>query len=392
VPFAATPRQQPRFDGDFSVAPTGGYVPTAAEEAYAAGLENVTTRLANEETHDRQLNQVTMAALVEAKRARRREATGLLRADADMFCAGTLAADIAADNTLVIWGRYTAARDRLLTSLFVVREQLNANRTLAVELTISVAQGLPPPNDTPSPEKQALFVAVASAQTTVRTVSQRMRDRASGFFTRNFGNPNQIRERADRLQDEYVRKLAGIGRLGLEGPHTGLAKLALDGMRQEFVAAEAGRIKNSYLRGLGLMAGIAVLVFVCLFSLVDTGYIQRTFWVVHKPFLLAGAGAAIGTWLSFSVRKVVLGFDDLGILEEDLLDPSLRVLFVVLLTLTACLLFWTQAMNIEIGMLKTSAFKGSTSFLVGVFAGLSERALATAVSGRATALVKSIAG
>jgi hypothetical protein len=47
-------------------------------------------------------------------------------------------------------------------------------------------------------------------------------------------------------------------------------------------------------------------------------------------------------------------------------------------------------MNIEVGMLKTTEFRGVTSFLVGVFAGLSERALATAMAGRAAAFVRGI--
>ena len=51
-------------------------------------------------------------------------------------------------------------------------------------------------------------------------------------------------------------------------------------------------------------------------------------------------------------------------------------------------------MNIQIGDLKTNAtefmHKGSVVMLVGVFFGFSERALATAVTGRATAFVRGI--
>jgi hypothetical protein len=60
------------------------------------------------------------------------------------------------------------------------------------------------------------------------------------------------------------------------------------------------------------------------------------------------------------------------------------------------LLFWTSAINIEIGSLRTGPdfFKraGSIAILVGMFCGLSERALATAISGRAAAFVKGVAG
>jgi hypothetical protein len=112
--------------------------------------------------------------------------------------------------------------------------------------------------------------------------------------------------------------------------------------------------------------------------------------------LLAATGAAAGTWVSFAIRRLDLPFEDLPMLEESSLDPPFRILFVVALTFTVCLLFWTSAINIEIGNLKTGpdSFKttGSIAFLVGMFCGLSERALATAVSGRAAAFVRGVAG
>jgi hypothetical protein len=56
-------------------------------------------------------------------------------------------------------------------------------------------------------------------------------------------------------------------------------------------------------------------------------------WYDDKAFLIAAAGAAIGTWLSFSIRRVELSFSQLAILEEDVLDPSVRIVFVIGLTL-----------------------------------------------------------
>jgi hypothetical protein len=113
-------------------------------------------------------------------------------------------------------------------------------------------------------------------------------------------------------------------------------------------------------------------------------------------FLLAAAGAAIGTWISFAIRRLDLPFEELTLLEEASLDPPFRILFVTGLTLIVCLLFWNGAVNIEIGNLKTGPayFKtsGTIAILIGMFCGLSERALATAVSGRAAAFVKGVGG
>jgi hypothetical protein len=389
--FSMKNREPPRFEGDFVIEPILGCSPSSQEESYIEAVNDLTDRLADEETEDQARTNPAAAALLEARKALRHDAVDALRSAAIAFCAGQ---DIrtATESTFEIWGRYSAERDRLSGSLFVVREQLDKQNALAIELLITVAPNLPPPNDKPSAEKQALFVALSRARTVVKTVHMRMQDRATSRFRRRFGGAANEATRADRLLDEYVRKLAGIGRLGLEGPHIELANLALDGLRSEFVAAEAGRIKNTYVRTLGLWAGIAAVAFFLFYGLVDVGFITSGFWSGHKAFLLAAAGAAIGTWLSFSIRRVTLSFDDLAILEEDLLDPGVRVIFVIALTIAVCLLFWTGATNIEIGNLKTSHFVGATSFLVGVFAGISERALATAISGRAAAFVKTAAG
>ena len=76
---------------------------------------------------------------------------------------------------------------------------------------------------------------------------------------------------------------------------------------------------------------------------------RTSWWNAHKTFLLAAAGASLGTWASFSVRKVNLTFEQLAAPEEQLLDAPFRVVFVVVLTMAACLLFWTGAINVKIG-------------------------------------------
>ena len=41
-----------------------------------------------------------------------------------------------------------------------------------------------------------------------------------------------------------------------------------------------------------------------------------------------GSVRMVGTWLSFGARKAVLRFDELAKLEDDLLQPAMRVLYV----------------------------------------------------------------
>lgn len=387
----------PGQGSDFTVAAAPQKTPTAAEQDFIDTLGRVNDALADDERADSSPND---RAGIELRRRAREAAITELRGQANQVCNGQLDAAIAADNVLVIKGKYVAARDRISNSLFAVAELMDKAGKFANELYIRVASGLPPPNDVPSPEKQALYVALDSALTVVKTVSARV-DAQKKSWWKSVTVAGDEATYGEKLLDTYVRKLAGIGRLGLQGPHVQLANLALLGVKAEFVAHEAGRIKNTYIRRLGVACGVGAALSFLLYAIVVGEFLfTGAFWMDHRTFLLAAGGACIGTWLSFSIRRVTLSFDELGILEEDLLDPSIRVIFVVALTLTACLLFWTNAINVSIGDLQTaqlqknatSAVVGEIAVLVGIFCGIAERGLATAVSGRAAAFAKSIAG
>jgi hypothetical protein len=390
-----------RFAGDFIITATN-YQPDDAETAYINRIAYVLDTLSDDEVADKAAG-YSVARLAARQECRKECAIGL-RKEFEEFGKNDVIAAIAADNALVTQGIYIANRDRLKLPLFDVNIKTGTagapDADLAVELDIGLTPGLPPPDDQPSQEKQDLFVDVGNAYTVISTVSQHMHDRAAKIGKRWWyakerrqRRENDERERARRLLDQYVRKLAGIARVGLQGPHTPLAKLALNELRAEFTAQQAGLIKNIYVRSLGAAAGVSSTSLLVLYAFIAK-YVGVGWWYDHKAFLIAAAGAAIGTWLSFSIRRVNLSFSDLAILEEDLLDPSVRIVFVIGLTLTACLLFWTGVMNIQIGDLKTNATefmqKGSIAMLVGIFFGISERALATAISGRATAFVRGI--
>ena len=151
-----------------------------------------------------------------------------------------------------------------------------------------------------------------------------------------------------------------------------------------------------------MWSGCFALFFVILYvfirnnTCVDAAAPCTSWWSAHKTFLLAAAGASLGTWVSFSVRKINLTFEQLATPEEQLLDAPFRVIFVVVLTMATCLLFWTGAINVKVGDLNTEASwfskVGTVAILIGFFCGLSERALASAIAGRASGFVSSVAG
>ncbi len=189
-------------------------------------------------------------------------------------------------------------------------------------------------------------------------------------------------------RSDYIRGLRGICHVGLEHEDASQLKLAtksLESFREEFVANEAGAVKNRYLWRLGVrclaMSVLASLAYVYASSLGETHIIYR-----FRNFFILVAGAGVGTWLSFALRRVIVTFLDLAALEEDRLDPTLRVLFITALTSIVGLFIWTGAISLGVGKFTTAAFpnSGVTTLLIGLLLGIAERTMATSVQKRAT--------
>ena len=197
-------------------------------------------------------------------------------------------------------------------------------------------------------------------------------------------------------RDDYVLQIEGIAYVGLftnDPSHLSLAKLSLDALREEFVAREAGRVKNRYLRRLGKWCLTAAIL-----SLL--GYIVAREWcpqqsIAHdfRNFFLLAIGTSVGTWLSFSLRRVILQFLDLATLEEDQMDPVHCVLFMIALTTVVGLLLATNAVGFQLGGFKAGVWEhGAWALLIGLLGGMAERAMAGAVSERAADFAGAIGG
>src|SRR5262249_24898810 len=148
-----------------------------------------------------------------------------------------------------------------------------------------------------------------------------------------------------------------------------------------------------YLRRLGLrclaMSVIAALAYIYARSPLADPTVRY-----FRSFFMLVAGAGVGTWLSFALRRQILTFLDLATLEEDRLDPAFRVLFIAALTSFVGLLITTGAVLIGAGKFTTSEFigNGPTALLIGLLLGIAERTMATAVQERATEFGAGIGG
>jgi len=198
-----------------------------------------------------------------------------------------------------------------------------------------------------------------------------------------------------RRFEEYRYKLFGLAQVGLEDyPSVETAQLALAGLQNEVVRREGPRIKNGYMRRLGLWAlmlgGITAIAYLMVRN--NDGFSVQLF--AMKNLFLLWTGAMIGTWLSFGIRKPVITLADLGGLESDMVEPPLRLLFTGLIAITFGFIFLSGMVNVKIGTLDTVQLlnHGSIALAIGMLFGISEQALPGALTRRSSQFVSEVGG
>jgi len=373
-----------QFPGAFRIVARTGYAPTVAEQRF---VDRMTGLLAQVPTWRREdAEQDTDGILADELDYCRDQFVDTLRSWGDAFVAKPASAERDAeatndyDETFRLEGVYRDRRARTLKIPFVVRtvprDQNGIPTRPITDIEIATRDTKIPP------EKQRFKLDVDRTSLVIRTV---LLDRS-----------RKTRPPPARL-DEYLFALASIAEVGLMTHHpsqTSFAALALSGLKDEFVAREAAGVKNDYVFRLGFWGLVVVLICAaCYVATGQSGIATDTVLYRFRNFFLVASGAAIGTWLSFSLRRVVLTFDDLALLEEDRLNPGLRVIFMVALTSVVGLLFWTGAVAVDIGGLSSDfTVSGSRALLIGALCGIAERAVTTAVSKRAGDFAASIGG
>jgi hypothetical protein len=105
-------------------------------------------------------------------------------------------------------------------------------------------------------------------------------------------------------------------------------------------------------------------------------------------------GTMIGTWLSFGLRRPKVSFKDLGAIEDDMVEPAIRLVFTGLIALTIAFIFICKMVNVNVGGLSSADLfaHGSSALLIGMLLGVSEQALPGALTRRASQFVSEIGG
>jgi hypothetical protein len=191
----------------------------------------------------------------------------------------------------------------------------------------------------------------------------------------------------DRRFVEYYRPLLSLSQAGLVGDAASpeISQRALMSLRAEISAREGGRIKNQYMKALLWRAAILSVLFFTVAAILH--FVPPHATVLSNFFVLLG-GSMLGVWVSFGARKTILRFEELHILEEDRLEPFIRLVFAGLLTVIIGLLFGLKAVAVTIGAVTTDRLmtEWPVALLIGMLCGFSEQALSTTVAKHASTL------
>ena len=202
----------------------------------------------------------------------------------------------------------------------------------------------------------------------------------------------------------YFDQLLSFAQHGLVGDAAAPADaLALiENLRHEVLLQEGGTVKNRYMRKLGLWAaGSAMLgIVIALLILWGTssqaategeaaGASTTSAWRGAGGFLLVWAGSQLGVWLSFGARKSIVTFDELPALEEDRLEPPIRLAFAGFLSVVVALTITTKFVSISLGGFDPANLKTNpeVALLLGALLGISEQVLAGKVASEASRLL-----
>jgi hypothetical protein len=198
-----------------------------------------------------------------------------------------------------------------------------------------------------------------------------------------------------RRFQEYQTKVLGIAQVGLQTPaDPDSARQSLESLQADVLYREGPRVKNTYLRKLGRAALVIAAVGVVAYLVIRNNDAFSILMSAYRNLLPLWVGTMIGAWLSFGIRRPRLAFKDLGALEDDMVDPAIRLVFTGLIATAFYFIFALQMVSVKVGGLNSLDVMGhgSSAFLVGMLLGVSEQALPGALTRRASQFVSEVAG
>jgi len=193
----------------------------------------------------------------------------------------------------------------------------------------------------------------------------------------------------------YQIKLLGIAQTGLQTPSDPeSAQQALEGLQSEILVREGPQVKNGYMKRLGAAAAVSAAAAAAVYLVLrNNPQLSQLLYEFRNLFVL-WTGTMIGTWLSFGLRRPKVSFKDLGAIEDDMVEPAIRLVFTGLIALTIAFIFICKMVNVNVGGLSSADLfaHGSSALLIGMLLGVSEQALPGALTRRGSQFVSEIGG
>lgn len=237
---------------------------------------------------------------------------------------------------------------------FLVRENPNESFDILCEVNEELAGEIP--------EEQAVLY------TEIETVCN---------IIKSLNNTDEERKR------KYFNKLLSLAQVGLtsENAQTQTATIALKKLKEEMIMIEGKRIKNQYMIKLGIIAiimGSILFIISCLCSNASV-----------DMFLITWIGSLIGTWISYGARKFEIKLEDLSVIEKDMMEPSIRLVYIGLCAVIFELFFITGFLEIKVGNITTVNIQNDVmmQLLFGVICGLVESKLGINIYNKANSVV-----
>lgn len=206
-------------------------------------------------------------------------------------------------------------------------------------------------------------------------------------------------ENSETELEKYYSQILTIAQAGLvpQNAQPAISYKALQQLKEEIVNIKSGEVKNSYFKLLGVQAiklawiPLAIALIVKLFNYY---FSIPTFndLNVFANFSLMWTACMAGIWLSFGARKTILTFEELTTIEEDRLEPIMRLIFTGVISLVFGLLFFKQAVTINFGSVSSKDIQNDsfTAMIFGVLLGLSEQVLGKKITKKAATILDKI--
>ena len=179
----------------------------------------------------------------------------------------------------------------------------------------------------------------------------------------------------DEIKEKYFNKLLSLSQVGLVGEtaQPGLAIKSLKELKKEIVLIEGQRIKNRYMIDLGLWALVSSFIAIMLSGILTVLHMGEFLF----PYINVWIGAMVGTWISFGARRFSIEFEQLSILEDDMMYVYIRLAYIGISSIIFLLFLNSDILSIEIGKSTTTDINNNVELqlILGLLCGLVESKL-----------------